>query len=61
MTEKEYLDKRQAYMISDASVEVKEKAIQELGHNYNVENGLVSAIALKLHLDSLPELDGKAD
>jgi len=57
--EKRYLDRRAKLQVSDAPVEVKEKAIQELDHNYNVENGLVSAIALKQHLDCLPDIDGK--
>jgi hypothetical protein len=59
--EKRYLERRAKLQVSDAPVEVKEKAIQELDHNYNVEQGLVSAIALKQHLESKPDVDEKVD
>ena len=61
MTHKEYLDKLQSYQTSDATVEIRQKAINTLNEEYRAQGGAVT-IALKEFEESKPDLsDWKAN
>ena len=59
MTQAEYLKKREAYMLSDAPKEVKDKAIAELDAKFGVTKAAKQA--MENFYDSMPEYDNIGD